>query len=754
MDLDLETFIEKKGISVHALEEISRMECPIMKPDRTMKKVSESTTKRIALASKRLRMYFSLTETLTCRGCQKRRRCKWFRQASYPDPTASCVDVMKVLFGLSQYCRYYLQYPKDYPPIQQDFIAATTVLDSLQEHIEENQKQYYEDVPLADWKTARELLYDDAGKKLQRRKERYEERMLNLPPWMQDSMQIRKIPQNFSAKQKRALFGEIDAVDDDSQWLVEGEEKKLTNEELQQQVTELDDVRSIPMLRRFDHTEQKQEPQPLKRYSTMYGQYVNGVYNLGNDEIAINLNEVPEIPKDESFGQKGGYTIVDLLDPKNYSNIPKEALDVIQVSPQALQGVHYYDISSSMGEGSVPLFNREMIQEMWSSSDNFNPPFMKRIPFDTINRQSGRALPPSAVHALADIVKENNESHENHEANKAANSLLEENKEKRDVPLLQSILDSRPMRAEEVQKNQEDDQETKTLSWRADNRRIRASLRNLEQNKPVRPAKDGIVDPFGSIYRERAAAIKELDNDGTELSNPDLFEDPLTIKKEPDDPFAMRQGNQQKDYYDEDPFTIRRESTDNDDIPHKKRVVQPSIEDDPFSFSSGPTAQSNKSKSVDKSKWINRGDFKSLRREFDQPIDEKSRKGAPMQFSKHKLDDKSSNKGGLYFPGEDKPPRNKNMIMEDDTESANPPESPFPEVPQVKSRLRQARLGSLRGLMKPEENEEEDSKSPIALQKMINKKLRERVLRDEPSREVKDIPTPKNNFRNKSLIRR
>jgi len=79
MDLDLDTFLTKHNVPMRALEDLARMECPVMKPDRSMKKVNESAVKRIVYASKRLRAHLSLTETLTCRGCMKRKRCKSFR---------------------------------------------------------------------------------------------------------------------------------------------------------------------------------------------------------------------------------------------------------------------------------------------------------------------------------------------------------------------------------------------------------------------------------------------------------------------------------------------------------------------------------------------------------------------------------------------------------------------------------------------------------------------------------------------------
>ncbi|CAD7963564.1 unnamed protein product, partial [Amoebophrya sp. A25] len=72
--------------------------------------MSENMALRIVYSAKRLRRFLQQSEILTCRGCSKRLRCPMFKKPAPPEPTtATCADVVKILFGLAQYCRGYLR---------------------------------------------------------------------------------------------------------------------------------------------------------------------------------------------------------------------------------------------------------------------------------------------------------------------------------------------------------------------------------------------------------------------------------------------------------------------------------------------------------------------------------------------------------------------------------------------------------------------------------------------------------------------
>jgi len=635
---------------------------------------------------------------------------------------------MKVLFGLSQYCRYFLQFPTIYPPIAEDFSAATTLLDLLEEHIKQNQQTNYEDIPLADTKTTRQLLYDDYGDKIRVRRDRRVNRILSLPHWMQDSMELEKIPRNFSARQRRAIFAEEDALENEESWVKEGEEKNVPQGEL---VEEIDDVRSIPLVRRFKEIEQPEENRPLERYSSVYGQYVKGVY-AKKDGVEINLDEVPDAPStpSTSSGQMGGYTIVDMLNPQNFENIPKEALDIIQVAPQALKGVHYYKIDMKTGGADTPftpLFDKKMVQDMWASSSNFNPPFIKKVPFDAPNRRSGGTLPPSALHALAETIAERNRTAEMSSNTPSSSSFTavcregtrefresrpragdggEEGMEKEEppTPLLHSIVDAAIAARQNLHNEYASHGTTTSPSASSTDRGIRNMTPYTPDTNP--PAdQEPFVDPFGKLSK--------------------------TLTPKPD------KNKNKRDEFGELPVRTdrgNRESRDQDDITDITELPQRiNPMDDPFSTmreeDTPEVTTSHRSKKQEFSSPARtpRGDFHSLRRGLDEPTKEKK---PPAPTFSRKASGSKGKKGGLYFPGENLPPteaeiRRQNADNEENTNSTG--SSVFPQVPKPRSRLRQAKLGSTRGLIR--EKEDEDDKSPVALQKMINKKLRERVER-------------------------
>lgn len=396
MEFDLKTFIEKRNLNLTSLETISRMECPVMRPDKTMQKVHESMPKQILFSCKRLRLYFNLAETLTCRGCTKRKRCKWFRAVVDVEPAADVADVARVLFGLSQYCRYHLQNPEEYPPIAPDFSAPTDILENLEAFVQGNQDLLYPDIPRADDHTARQHMINSSKEKYAAFLKRREERILNLPDWMKESVTVINNNKNLSKRQRQELLAQADAKEKTDDWVAEGEETKFKDSDL----VEIDDVRSMPLPKRFEYLDQREDNEK-KKYSMSFEQNVE---KKKKEEVEINLDNFQE-DQEKMNATEGGYTIVDMLDPRNFESMPEAALDALNITRQGLSGVHYYNTTGRVGAPSS-LFDKKVIQEMWSSSSNFDPPFLKRIPFDTPYQRSGGALPPSTLHALTDTFEQ------------------------------------------------------------------------------------------------------------------------------------------------------------------------------------------------------------------------------------------------------------------------------------------------------------------------------------------------------------
>ena len=62
-----------------------------------------------------LRKHLDLPESIACRGCLRRGRCKWFKAPPEPELTAGVRHVGRLLFGMAQYARAHLQFPEAYP---------------------------------------------------------------------------------------------------------------------------------------------------------------------------------------------------------------------------------------------------------------------------------------------------------------------------------------------------------------------------------------------------------------------------------------------------------------------------------------------------------------------------------------------------------------------------------------------------------------------------------------------------------------
>ncbi|CAJ1344780.1 unnamed protein product [Effrenium voratum] len=136
--IDWDAFVEKRlQKDLSSIESIARMECPVTLPDKTMLalKVPESAPKRIIFAGKVLRKHLALTETLTCRGCHKRSRCRWFKAPPDAELTAGVRHVGRLLLGMGQYARAHLQHPETYPWYfnEANLEGARTLMRAIQE---------------------------------------------------------------------------------------------------------------------------------------------------------------------------------------------------------------------------------------------------------------------------------------------------------------------------------------------------------------------------------------------------------------------------------------------------------------------------------------------------------------------------------------------------------------------------------------------------------------------------------------------
>jgi len=461
--LELAPFLKKRlGGDVAPLEQLARMECPVAIPDKSMLKVaaSESTPKRIIFAAKSLRSHLSLTETQTCRSCQKRSRCRFFKAAPHENAVGSVSDVARVAFGVAQYCRIFLQHPEAYPFYftQEEVRSFELVVDALDKHLsEERVVPFYEELEGADDETAREVLLRESRRKLEQQKARYEEKLLSLPQWMRDS--LKPIPGRGMTREQLDLFnnmggvgGESDATpvagvadgsqsstsrvgvkkpDDEWEWVEEGASPGAPANPLafgpdssqlefdqdlrqgrmgaaQNKVVNVDAIQDLPIPKRFEHLPGGRPEKPTRRFDSLRGGEVGGVYRVAEGEKGlhgsrkphrIDLDEVggkdPLLGEDQSVRPelRGGYTIVDMLSASAYEGLPSDAMQYVSLAPRALEGVHRYDVGSKY----KPVDPRTL-EKLWEQSAQHNElPFLNRVPFDAGIGRSGAAQRPSRL---------------------------------------------------------------------------------------------------------------------------------------------------------------------------------------------------------------------------------------------------------------------------------------------------------------------------------------------------------------------
>ncbi|CAJ1422255.1 unnamed protein product [Effrenium voratum] len=328
--IDWDAFVEKRlQKDLSSIESIARMECPVTLPDKTMLalKVPESAPKRIIFAGKVLRKHLALTETLTCRGCHKRSRCRWFKAPPDAELTAGVRHVGRLLLGMGQYARAHLQHPETYPWYfnEANLEGARTLMRAIQEHVEEaGGGFFYEDVEFADNITAREALLREARKKEEQRRAAVEERFLSLPQWMRETLQPIPGP-GMTARQRKLLEDgpsgedvlklEADQKPEDKDWVEEGapgealgpvlfdlppqsRRRAVDVHEAERELVDMDRTEEMPVIKRFHHLSAKPKnisPEANRQRNAVFGTESSGVFRRLGDLQGhrINLDEVP-----------------------------------------------------------------------------------------------------------------------------------------------------------------------------------------------------------------------------------------------------------------------------------------------------------------------------------------------------------------------------------------------------------------------------------------------------------------------------
>lgn len=447
-DVDLAPFVTHTlGGNALPLESIAKMPCPVQARDKTMVRVRvpESSAKRIIFAAKALRRHFSLSETQTCRGCEKRSRCKFFKTPHEEGIHADVGHVCRVLFGMAQYARAHLQRPDVFPMYfsAENIGSAGQLMDAIGDHLRNARGHpLYSDLGVADDATAREVLLRQAQKQMEKKQQVAEERLLSLPQWMRDTLQ--PLPGRGMLRKQRALLQQLgegasevndgDGIrpsqrrrfedDNKGEWAEEGAmpgeplvalaadpvplvAPPLKPGEGEGPVNVLNErVKDLPIPRRFRHVSPEVSRGAGPEFSSTLGGRVCGIYKIDGGGMGhrIDLDAVADgaTARDDVVGSKeerfvemqGGYSIVDFLKADSFGNVPKEALQYVSLSPRALEGVQRYD-----GGDSAIQINPELLEKLW----NRNPagkdelPFLSRIPFDSGVGRSGGSAPISSL---------------------------------------------------------------------------------------------------------------------------------------------------------------------------------------------------------------------------------------------------------------------------------------------------------------------------------------------------------------------
>ncbi|CAE8724233.1 unnamed protein product [Polarella glacialis] len=178
---------------------------------------------------------------------------------------------------------------------------------------------------------------------------------------------------------------------------------RMTSLELDDQpVTIVDGVQDLPVTRRFKHLSSKNQERPVHQLNSLFDGIATGVFKTVGEKTAhrIDLDTITEteaptsaweeiMPEDLAEGDaqgaqrlglslRGGYTITDMLG----ADAMHEALNLVSISPRALEGVQNYHVGVS-----PKRIDPRVVEELWNRGDSVGNknelPFLRRVPFDT-----------------------------------------------------------------------------------------------------------------------------------------------------------------------------------------------------------------------------------------------------------------------------------------------------------------------------------------------------------------------------------
>ncbi|EER03684.1 hypothetical protein Pmar_PMAR022981 [Perkinsus marinus ATCC 50983] len=422
------------------LAALAAMECPVVIPSKSLVKVAaqESAPRKIIYASKRLRRWIDLTEVHTCRQCSKKDRCSLFKvlppEEEGDGEKATVGDVAKVLFGLAQVCRIHIQRPDVYPIYHlsgSTFEAASYVLERMSMYLRETSDM--RDIPLADRKTAGELMKQLAKEKFQKKELEEEAKKYNMPQWMVAMLNpsSEHFPKKLSRKQK-VIYNQMKAGEEGEadEWVeeerVEGMMKPtvvLEDDNVEQpsgaptghgsaettrlsdgSLIQLDSLDDIPVTRRFEHKLRDEDHERIQFVNRQYMKYQKAA-QLESDkrkENKVNLDDLPKQPMHERGVQSGGYVDVAPEDIERIGNgeaireqrdlatllcsyhddqelgegrraeVLREMQRIVRVDPVASQGVVFYKNPTALSKpGEFLDLYPNFAKHLWSESDRF-----------------------------------------------------------------------------------------------------------------------------------------------------------------------------------------------------------------------------------------------------------------------------------------------------------------------------------------------------------------------------------------------
>lgn len=171
-------------------------------------------------------------------------------------------------------------------------------------------------------------------------------------------------------------------------------------------MTVVDNFEELPVVKRFVRLPEKPKEQPVSTLNSLLGGQAAGIFKVADvagghriDLDAVTHEGAPleqagvvERTLPEAREQlRGGYTFSDLLGADATRQVPQEALNLVSVSPRALEGVQRY-------QGGPKQADTWVVEKLWNQEGNTELPFLTRVPFDAgTPGRSGSSTPPSRL---------------------------------------------------------------------------------------------------------------------------------------------------------------------------------------------------------------------------------------------------------------------------------------------------------------------------------------------------------------------